>query len=134
MRPFSPAAMDEKFGPLRFDQDCLVVQSVPKTARIPLGRISALPHIGCIPRDLIIGTRERPVRSPCVLSWLRGELDEEQAAVVEKMLGDKGRVETPVSVCATPSDSHDNDIAQGCTALLALRGTDGQAAEVNVQT
>lgn len=52
--------------------------------------MSMLPYLQDIPRDLCIDAHKSLVRSYCILRWLRGELDNEQAAMVEARLGDKG--------------------------------------------
>lgn len=135
----SPAGMDEGSEPLRLDRHCIVVQSAPKSGRIPSHLISTLPYLQDIPRDLCINAQRSLLRSYCILRWLRGELDDEQAAIVEERLGDKGGAGSPLvmypaALCSqSPMPSQDSDVEMGCSALLALREAENQAMEVDVQ-
>lgn len=135
-----PAGMDERSEPLRLDRNCVVVQSAPRAGRIPSHLISTLPYLQDIPRDLCINAQRSLLRSYCVLRWLRGELDDEQATIVEERLGDKGGAGSPLALypaalCSqSPTPSQDSDVEMGCSALLALREADTQVnMEVDVQ-
>ncbi|DBA87249.1 TPA: hypothetical protein ACH3X1_004312 [Trebouxia sp. C0004] len=131
--------MDERFAPLLLDRNCIVVHSGAKSGRVPSHLISTLPYLLDVPRDLCVDAQRVLVRSHCILRWLRGELDDEQAAIVEKGLGDKGCGGPPLALhpaiirSQAPMPSQDSDIEMGCSALLALREADNQAMEVDVQ-
>ena len=139
--------MDEEFAPLRFcttGPDYITVRSRPRTGYIPLHLLPLLPHILLVPRDLAISSadlgipsaQQEPIfESTHVISLLRGELDDAQAARVEKLLKDKGvvGVHFPLHATAardnTPSPSGDSDAYYASSALLALRETSMQSPE-----
>ena len=130
--------MDEQFQPLRWTgPDYISVRSIPKTGYIPLDLIPLLPNIQLIPRDLCIGTTDQLFRSKRVISWLRGELDKDQASHVEQLLKKRGivGVHFPLGKQAgperggTPSPSQDSDAYNASSALLALRRASIPTAE-----
>lgn len=130
--------MDEQFQPLRWTgQDYISVSSIPKTGYLPINLIPVLPHIQLIPRDLCIGTTDQRFRSGRVISWLRGELDKEQASHVKQLLKKRGivGVHFPLGKQAgperggTPSPSQDSDAYNASSALLALRRASTPTAE-----
>ena len=130
-----PTGMDEGSEPLRLDRNCVVVQSAPKSGRIPSHLMSSLPYLQDIPRDLCVDAQRSLLRSCCILRWLRGELDDEQAVVVEERLGDRTPATHPAALRSqSPLPSQDSDLEMGCSALLALREADTQVdMEVDVQ-
>ena len=86
---------------------------------------------------IYLGTCASTHRGACFgLRWLRGELDDEQAVVVEERLSDSGPLAThPAALCSqSPLPSQDSDLEMGCSALLALREADTQVdMEVDVK-
>ena len=139
--------MDEEFAPLRFcttGPDYITVRSRPRTGYIPLHLLPLLPHILLVPRDLAISSvdldipsaQQEPVfESTHIISLLRGELDDAEAARVEKLLKNKGVVGLhfplhAIAICDNkPSPSGDSDTYYASSALLALRETSMQSPE-----
>lgn len=127
--------MYDEFTPLHFcttGPDYITVRS--RLSYIPLDLLTILPRIPLIARDLVISPADLG-ESTHIISLLRGELDDAQAARVEKVLKDKGIVGVQISLYATaarestPSPSGDSDAYYASSALLALRDTSMQSPE-----